>query len=89
MALGATRSAIAAAVMRQGLALALVGAMFGLIAARWGSKIVSTMLYGVRETDLASFAIGAAALVAIALLACLVPVRRAVGVDPIIAVKAD
>jgi putative ABC transport system permease protein len=89
MALGASRRAVAGSVLRQGLGLALFGAMLGLIVARWGSTIVGSMLYGVRPTDGASFAAGAAVLFVIATLACLIPVRRAVAVDPIIAVKAD
>ena len=89
MALGASRGTVAGAVMRQGLALAAVGALLGLAGARSGAKIVSSMLYGVRETDALSFVVAAVALLLIAVLACLVPMRRAVAVDPIIAVKAD
>ena len=47
------------------------------------------MLYGVEKTDPLSFAIGAALLVGIALIACLVPMRRALAVDPLIAMRAD
>jgi putative ABC transport system permease protein len=89
IALGASRGAVAGGVLRHGMALAAIGAVLGLIGARSGANIVSTLLYGVRETDVTSFVIGAAALVLIAVLACLIPMRRALAVDPIIAVKAD
>jgi putative ABC transport system permease protein len=89
MALGATRGHVATDILRQGLWLAVLGAAAGLVAARFGSKIVSSMLYGVRETDAMSFAIAGVSLMVIAVLACIVPIRRAVRVDPIIAVKAD
>ena len=89
MALGASRGVVATNVLRQGIALAAVGAILGLAGARAATRLVSSMLYGVGETDAASFAAGAAALAIIAVLACLIPMRRAVAVDPIIAVKAD
>ena len=89
MALGASRGSVARRVMLQGLGLAAIGVILGVVAARSGTKVVASMLYGVRETDPLSFVIGAGALVVIAVLACLIPMRRAVAVDPIIAVKAD
>jgi len=66
-----------------------LGALLGLIGARWGAKLIGSQLYGVQQTDVTSFAVSAAALIAIALLACLLPVRRAVRVDPMIAMRAD
>lgn len=89
IALGATRGRVARGVMSQGLALALFGALLGLLGARWGAKLIGSQLYGVQQTDLLSFVVSAAALVGIALLACLLPVRRAVRVDPMIAMRAD
>jgi putative ABC transport system permease protein len=89
VALGATRGRVAMSVMGQGMLLAAVGAVLGLIGARWGASLVGSQLYGVRQTDPLSFGLGAAALVTIAALACVLPVRRAVRVDPIIAMRAD
>jgi putative ABC transport system permease protein len=89
MALGASRRAIARSVMQQGVLLAAVGGVIGLIAARWGVKLLGSMLYGIRETDIVSFFTGAAVLLVIAVVACLVPVRRAVSVDPLIAMRAE
>jgi putative ABC transport system permease protein len=69
--------------------LAALGAVAGLLAARWGVRLVGSMLYGVEQSDPVSFAIGGGALLAIAALACLIPTRRAVSVDPLIAMRAD
>jgi putative ABC transport system permease protein len=89
VALGASRGAVARSVLIQGVGLAVIGAAIGLVAARGGTKIVSTMLYGVQATDALSFVLSAVALTAIAALACLVPMRRALAVDPLIAMRAD
>jgi len=89
IALGATRRDVARSVMWQGTALALLGAGIGLFGARWGSRLLEHMLYGVARSDAASFALGAAVLVGTAALACIVPMRRAVAVDPLVAIRAD
>src|SRR5205814_454724 len=89
MALGASRRAVARSVMSQGMLLAGIGAVIGLVAARAGAKMIGSMLYGVQQTDTLAYAVGAIALVVIAALACLMPVRRAVAVDPLIAMRAD
>jgi putative ABC transport system permease protein len=89
IALGATRRDVARSVMWQGTVLALIGAGIGIFGARWGSKLLEHMLYGVGRTDAASFALGALVLVGTAVLACVVPVRRAVAVDPLVAMRAD
>ena len=89
IALGATRSTIASSVLRRGVLMAAGGAVVGAVGARWASKLLESMLYGVGRTDPLSFAIGVAVLLATALAACLVPVRRAVAVDPLISIRAD
>jgi putative ABC transport system permease protein len=89
IALGATRRDVARSVLRQGSVLAIVGAAVGLLGARWGSKLLEHSLYGVDRSDVASFALGAIVLVATAVLACIVPMRRAVAVDPLVAIRAD
>ena len=60
IALGATRSAIASSVLRRGVLMAAAGALVGVIGARWASKLLESMLYGVGRTDPLSFAIGVA-----------------------------
>jgi predicted permease len=89
IALGATRSTIASSVLRRGVLMAAVGALVGVLGARWASKLLESMLYGVGRTDPLSFAIGVAVLLATALAACLIPVRRAVAVDPLTSIRAD
>jgi predicted permease len=89
IALGATRSTIASSVLRRGVLMAAAGAVVGAVGARWASKLLESMLYGVGRTDPLSFAIGVAVLLTTALAACLIPVRRAVAVDPLISIRAD
>jgi putative ABC transport system permease protein len=89
MALGASRRVVARSVLSQGLVLAGLGALLGLIAARGSAKLLGTMLYGVQQTDPASFALSAVLLVVVAVTACLVPMRRALRVDPVIAMRSD
>jgi len=89
IALGATRSTIAKTVLRRGVAMAFAGAVVGVLGARWGSKLLENMLYGVQRTDSASFSIGVLVLMLTAVAACLVPMRRAVSVDPLVSIKAD
>jgi ABC-type lipoprotein release transport system permease subunit len=72
-----------------GFDLAAAGAVVGVLGARWASKLLESMLYGVGRTDPVSFAIGVVVLLGTAMLACLVPVRRAVGVDPLVSIRAD
>jgi putative ABC transport system permease protein len=89
IALGATRSGIARAIVSQGVVLAVAGAVVGVLFARWGTKLLEQMLYGVGRTDPVSFAVGALVLIATAVLACVVPMRRAIAVDPLVAIRAD
>ena len=89
IALGATQSGIARSVLRRGVVLACVGAAAGIVGAFWGTKLLEQMLYGVGRSDVASFTIGVVVLVITAVMACLVPMRRAVAVDPLVAIRAD
>ena len=89
MALGASRQEVARAVMRHGVSLALIGGVIGLVGAFWATRLLTKMLYGVAHTDAVSFGAGAAVLLGTAVLACLVPARRAVSIDPVIAMRAD
>jgi putative ABC transport system permease protein len=81
-ALGATPGAIVSMVIRQGLTITVAGAAAGLLAAYWLSRLIAASLYGVVPSDPVSFAAAAALLVAVALMACAVPARRAARVDP-------
>ena len=89
IALGATQATIGKSVVLRGVLLAFVGAAVGLGGAYWGTRLIAKMLYGVAPLDVASFATGGVVLVLTAVVACVVPTRRALAVDPIRAIRAD
>jgi putative ABC transport system permease protein len=89
VALGAGPGDILRLVVGQGFVLAAGGAVLGSAAALGLSRFVSGMLFGVRATDPLTFAGVAALLVAVALLACYLPARRALRVDPVVALRYE
>ena len=89
LALGAGNRNIRQMVLRQGLGLALAGAAVGLVGAVIVSHLMTGLLYGVRPTDPLTFATVALLLIAVALLACYIPARRAIRVDPLVALRYD
>lgn len=89
VALGASGSRIARGVLGRGTWLAVLGAAIGLAAATWATKMIENQLHGVTRSDPLSFIAGAFILVFIAVLACVVPTRRALAVDPMTAIRAD
>jgi len=89
LALGAERSSILRMVLRQGLGLAIAGAAVGLAGALIVSHLMAGLLYGVRPTDPLTFAGVALVLIGVALLACYIPARRALRVDPLVALRHE
>ena len=89
LALGAQRSDILRMVVRQGLGLAIAGAAVGLVCALIVSNLMAGMLYGVRPSDPVTFGGVALLLIGVALLACYIPARRAIRVDPLVALRHD
>ena len=89
LALGAQRRNILHIVLRQGLVLAIVGAAVGLVCALIVSQLMAGLLYGVRPTDPLTFAGVALLFVGVALVACYVPARRAMKVDPMVALRYE
>ena len=89
LALGAQRNDILRMVVRQGLGLAIAGAAVGLVCALIVSHLMAGLLYGVRPTDPVTFAGVALLLIGVALLACYIPARRAIRVDPLVALRHD
>jgi putative ABC transport system permease protein len=89
IALGAQNRSILQMVLRQGLSLAIAGAAVGLVGALIVSHLMAGLLYGVRPTDPLTFAGVALLLIAVALLACYIPARRAVRVDPLVALRHE
>jgi predicted permease len=89
IALGAEGKSILRMVLRQGLGLATAGAAVGLVGAVVVSHLMARLLYGVRPTDPLTFAGVALLLVGVAALACYIPARRAIRVDPLIALRHE
>jgi predicted permease len=89
MALGAQRADVLRLVGATGLRLAIAGTIVGAIGALALTRTMSGLLFGVSSFDVATFAAMAAILIAVALLACYVPARRASRVDPLIALRYE
>ena len=88
-ALGADGGEVVGMVLRQGLALSLLGVALGLGAAVAGTRFLSGFLHGVAPTDPATFALVALGTLVVAGMATLLPARRAGGVDPLEALRLE
>ena len=89
VALGSSRGSILKMVLREGLELVVVGLVLGIIAAVSMQKAVASEIYGVRALDPLVLVSVMAVLAIVALAACAVPARRAMRVDPIIALRSE
>ena len=89
LALGAQRPSILQMVLLQGLRLAIAGAAVGLLGALIVSRLMSGLLYGVRPTDPLTFLGVTVLFIGVALFACYIPARRAIRVDPIVALRHE
>ena len=89
MSLGAQTRDILKLVVGQGIKLALVGLLIGLVASIALTRLMKKLLFNVNTTDPLTFIVVAALLVAVALVACYIPARRAASVDPLVALRYD
>ncbi|MGC2331849.1 MAG: ABC transporter permease [Candidatus Acidiferrales bacterium] len=89
MALGAQQQDILRGVLGQGARITLTGIAIGVAASFGLTRLIATMLFGVSATDPLTFAAVVALLFAVALLACWIPARRAMRVDPMVALRHE
>ena len=89
MALGAGQSSMLFLMLRQGLIPAIIGVMVGLAGAFGFTRLMTSLLYGVKPTDPLSFCGVAAILLLVAIIAILIPARRAMSIDPVSALRAE
>ena len=89
IALGAQMRDVLGLMLRKAMALVLVGAVIGLAGAYAITRVMSNLLFGVTPTDLTTFVLVPAILLLVALVACLIPARRATKVDPLVALRYE
>ena len=89
MALGAAQKDVLKRVLRQGMALTVMGIFFGVLISLAATRVLTSFLYGVRPNDPFTFAAVSMILTLVSLAACYLPARRATKVDPMVALKHE
>jgi putative ABC transport system permease protein len=89
MAIGATQASVRNLVLKQTARLAVIGAAIGIFLSITSSRFLGSLIYGVRRTDPLTFAVVICLLAVLALAASYIPARRAMRVDPILALRDD
>jgi putative ABC transport system permease protein len=88
-ALGATRRSVMALVVRQGLAATIAGLVAGVFIALFATRLMRPLLFGITPLDVPSFALTPMILLAVAIVACVVPARRAAATDPAATLRSE
>jgi putative ABC transport system permease protein len=89
LVIGADVSQIRGLVIRRGLMLAAIGVATGLVIAALAADLLSSMVFGISPTDLPTFAVSGAGMLALAIVACWIPARRAASVSPVEILRGD
>ena len=89
LALGATRGEVFRLILGRGMTLAVIGAIIGLGGAYWLTRVMESLLFSVSRTDPVTFIAVPLTLIAVAALACYLPARKAMRVDPVMALRSD
>jgi len=89
IALGAQMKDVLGLMLRKAMSLVLLGAIIGLAGAYAVTRLMSNLLFGVTPTDLVTFVAVPMILLLVALVACLIPARRATKVDPLVALRYE
>jgi ABC-type antimicrobial peptide transport system permease subunit len=89
MALGAEPGMVVRMVIMEGGRLAAIGLAIGLVGAVFAARAISTQLFGIRAYDPVSYIAIVALLAGVSLLACIIPARRAMRIDPLTALRED
>lgn len=89
MALGARRGGVERLILRQGITLTVIAVVLGWPAAWMLSKLASSFLYGIHPHDVFTFTVVPPILIAVALVACWIPARRAASIDPVVALRTE
>jgi ABC-type antimicrobial peptide transport system permease subunit len=89
LAIGAERRAVLHMIVRESLAVVLIGIAVGFIAAHAASRLIRSLLFGIEPADPWTFATVTALMIAVSALASYLPARRASQIDPIIALRYD
>lgn len=89
VALGASRRAVTALVVRRGVQLAAIGVVVGLVLSLGAAQLLRSMLFGIAPTDAVTFVLVTALLLGVAVLSSWWPARRAARVDPVSAMRSD
>ena len=89
MALGARAGDVLKLMLRNGMSQALLGVVVGLAGAYGLTRVLASLLFGVKPTDFVTFSIVTLGLLVVAFLACYIPARRATRVDPLVALRYE